>query len=116
MMHGDIEPDDRAVAPADDRSLWNFEEIHQCNDVLRHQVIAVWPGVAGAAAMAAAVHDDDAVLRLERLDLLAPVIRIGEPAMQQDDRPALAKAGVPDLDPVDRGEAALRRRRQRRRR
>jgi hypothetical protein len=42
-------------------------------------------------------------MRLERRHLLAPVIRVGKPAMQQDDRLALAEDGVPDLDAVNRG-------------
>src|SRR6202030_88990 len=87
------------------------QEVHQRDDVGRHQIVAVRLVVPAAAAVAAAVHDDDAIARLEGLDLVAPVIRVGEPAMQQNDWLALwglrAEAGVPDLDAVDRGITAL---------
>ena len=61
MVHRDVEADDRAVAPADDRRLWDLQGIHQPHHVGRHQIVAVRLLVAGAAAVAAAVHDDDPV-------------------------------------------------------
>ena len=112
MMHRDVEADDPAVAPADDRGLLDFKEIHQPDHIRGHQIVAVRPLVAGAAAVTAAVHDDNAIARLQRAHLMAPVIRVGEPAMQQDDRLAVAEGGVPQLDAVDGRSAALRRLRQ----
>ena len=40
-------------------------------------------------------------------DLIAPIVRIGEPAMQQQHRRAAAEGGVPDPDAVYRRIAAL---------
>jgi len=116
MVQRDVEADDRTVAPADDRRFRDMQKVHQPDHIGRHQIVAIGLVVAGAAAVAAAVHDDDAVARLERANLVAPVIGVGEPAMQQDHRLAIfsrwAERGVPDFDAVDRGVAALRRGRQ----
>jgi hypothetical protein len=88
-----IEAEDRAVAPADDRGLLDFKEIHQPDHIRGHQIVAVRPLVAGATAVTTTVHDDDAIGRLQRAHLMAPVIRVGEPAMQQDDRLAVPEGG-----------------------
>jgi hypothetical protein len=107
MMHGDVEADDGAVAPAHDRRLLDSEMIHQGEHVGGHQVVTVGLFVAARAAVAAAVHDDDPVMLLQCANLMAPIIGIGEPAMNQQHGLAPAEAGVPDLDAVDRRKAAL---------
>src|SRR6266849_2708976 len=37
MRYRDVEADDRAIAPADDRGLLDLQEIHQRDDIPRHQ-------------------------------------------------------------------------------
>ena len=108
VLHRDVEADDRAVAPADDRRLFDLEMVEQGDHVRGHQIVAIRLLIAAAAAVAAAVHDDDLIMPLQRADLVAPVIGIGEAAMQQHDRLAAAERCVPDLDAVDGREAALR--------
>ena len=113
MMHGDVEPDNGAVAPADQRGLVDLEKIHERERVGGHQIVTVRPRVARAAAVAPAVHDHDPVMRGHQIrHQLAPIIGIGEPAVEQDDRRAMAERGVPDLDAVDRRIAAFGGRRQ----
>ena len=116
MVDGDVEADDGAVAPADDRGLVDLERVHQAEHVRGHQVVAEGLVVARAAAVAAAVHHDDAVVLGQHRHLVAPVVGVGQPAMQQDDRRAAAELAYQIADAVDRRVAALRRRRQRRRR
>ncbi len=50
--------------------------------------------------MAAAVHDDDAVSELQRGTRLAPIIGVGEPAVQQDNRRARPKLAYQILMPL----------------
>ena len=64
-------------------------------------------GVARAAAVAAAVHDDDGVVRSESLDLLAPIVRVGEAAVQKDDRRTVTDRRVIEVDAVDLGVAGV---------
>ena len=56
--------------------------------------------------MAAAVHDDHLVMPRQRADLAAPVVRIGEAAMQQHDRRRRAEHRVPDRGAVHLARAA----------
>ena len=111
-MDGYVETQDRPVAPADDRSLAQLQEVHQAEDVRRHQIVAVGPLVARAASVAAAVHDDYPIVPGQYRYLIAPIVRVGEPAVQQQHRLAAAERGVPDPDAVYRGVASLRRLRQ----
>ena len=57
--------------------------------------------------MAAAVHDDDGVVRSESLYLIAPIVRVGETAVQKDDRRTVADARVIEADAVDLGVAGV---------
>jgi len=109
MMDRDVEAENGAVAPADDRRLLDLQIIHEGQHVRGHQVIAIGLIVAGAAPMAAAIHHDDAIGLRERGHLQAPIVRIAEAAMEHDHRLALAEGRIPDLDAVDRRVAALRR-------
>ena len=117
MPQREVDPDDAAVAPAHDVRLRDLENVHQRHDVVGHQVVAVRPRVAGAAAVAAAVHQDDGVTRRHRRNLIAPVVGVGQAAVQEDHRRALAVDRVVDIDAVDLGLAAAvgcdRRRRRR---
>jgi hypothetical protein len=63
VMDGNVEPSNCAITPADQRSLVDFEKIHEREHIGRHKVVTVGPRVARAAAVAAAVHDHDAVVR-----------------------------------------------------
>jgi len=45
-------------------------------------------------------------MRRHRRDLIAPIVGVGEPAMQEDDRRAVAVDRIVDLDPVGVGLAA----------
>ena len=108
MVHRDVEAEDRPIAPTDDRRLWDLEEIHQPGHIRGHQIVAIRLFVARTAPVAAAVHHDDAVALLQFADLIAPVIGVGEPAMQQDDRLTAAAGGIPDPDAVDGRIGAVR--------
>ena len=59
--------------------------------------------------MAPAVDEDHPVVRPQRLDLVAPIVRVGEAAVQQHHRRgvALARAerGVGEPDAVNHGDA-----------
>ena len=115
----EVEADDAAVAPADDVGFGDFQMVHQRHDVVGHQIVAVGPRVAGAAAMAAAVHQNDGVMSRDRRHLLAPIIGIGEPAMQEDHRRAVTVDRVVNVDAVDThlaAPASSERRRRRRQR
>ena len=50
--------------------LRDLQRVHQRHHVLCHQVVAIGPRVAGAAAVAAAVHQNDRVMRRHRGDLV----------------------------------------------
>jgi hypothetical protein len=84
MVHGDVEADDSAVAPADQRGLVDLEIVHECDDVGGHQRVTVGLRGARAAAMAAAVGRDYLEVFCEGRDLVAPDIGMGEAAMQHD--------------------------------
>src|SRR5580704_1022210 len=106
MMHGDVEPDDGAITPADDRGLLESEMIHQGQNVPGHQIVTEGLRIAAGSSVAAAVHHDDLVVSFERPNLVTPVICVGEAAMQHHDRLAVAKGRVPDLDAVEGNESA----------
>jgi hypothetical protein len=113
MVNGDVEADDRPIAPADNgRSLY-LQKVHQRDDIGGHQIIAERRRVAGAAPVAAAIHDDHKVAFRQQAHLVAPVIRVGEAAMQQDHGLAMAEFRVPDFNTIDRRGAAVFRFRQR---
>jgi hypothetical protein len=57
--------------------------------------------------MTAAVDNDDAVARGEDRDLVAPIARMAELAMQQDNGLTLTELRVPDAHAVDRLIAAV---------
>jgi hypothetical protein len=92
----------------DNVGFWYLQHVHQRNHVVRHQIVAVWPRIAGAVAMAAAVHYDHCMVRRQRLYLVTPVVRVCQAAMQQDQRRALAVDRMVDTDPVSVGLAATR--------
>ena len=84
MVHGDVEADDAAIAPADDRGLIDLQMVHQREHVRGHEVVAVGLLDARAAAVAAAVHDDHPIVLGQRRHLIAPVVGVAEAAVQQD--------------------------------
>ena len=102
----EVDADDAAVAPADDVRLRDLERVHQRHDVVGHQIVAVRPRVARRAAVAAAVHQDHGVARRDRGNLIAPIVAVGETAVQENDRRAAAIDRVVDLDAVGLGLAA----------
>ena len=81
--------------------------IKQSDNVVGHEVVAIRPGVARTAAVAAAVHDDDGVVRSESLYLITPIVRVGETAVQKDDRRTVADARVIEIDAVDLGATGV---------
>ncbi len=117
VPESEVDADDAAVAPSDDVRLRDLERVHQRNDVVRHQIVSVRPCVARRAAVAAAVHQDHGVARRDRGNLIAPVVAVGETAVQENDGRALAIDRVVDPDPVGVRHAAAvgcdRRRRRR---
>src|SRR5450631_3351977 len=107
MANGEVEAEDGTVAPAHHVGLGDVQRVKQCDDVVGHEIVAVRAGVARAAAVAAAIHDDDSAARSESLDLTAPIVRVGEAAVQQDDRRTVADRGVIEADAVDFGVAGV---------
>ena len=106
MAHRQVEADDAAIAPSDDVRAGQLQHVHQRHDVVRHQVIPIRPCIAGAAAMATAVHHDDQVMGCECRYLPAPIVRIRQSAMQQDHRRAMSVDRVVDTDAVGIGKTA----------
>jgi hypothetical protein len=106
VAHREVDAKDAAVAPADDVGLRDLQDIHQRHDIVGHQVIAVRARIAGAAAMAATVHQDHGMMRGDGWNLVAPIVGIGEAAVKEDYRRALAVDRVVDLDPVCFGFSA----------
>src|SRR5580700_4117708 len=102
MMDGDIEADDGAIAPPHDGSLRDVQSIHQRNHITRHQVISDGFGIESAAAMTTAIDHDHFKTRGKRRDLKAPIIRIGEAAVQENYGRSLTKRGVPEADAIHR--------------
>src|SRR5664279_331249 len=51
MMNGDVEPNDRAIAPADNGRLRDLQKVHEPDDIGCHQIIAEGLAVARAASM-----------------------------------------------------------------
>jgi hypothetical protein len=107
VAHRQVEAEDPAIAPPDDVGFRHLQHVHQRHHVIGHQVVAVGPRIAGAAAVAAAVHRDDGMVRRQRLYLIAPVVRARQTAMQQDHRRAPAVDRIVDTDAVGVGLAAV---------
>jgi len=63
MANGEVEAEHGAVAPAHDVGPSDVQYVEQGDNVVSHKVVAVRASVACAAAVAAAVHDDDGVVR-----------------------------------------------------
>ncbi len=115
MIDRDVQADDRSVAPADERRPLDLQEVHHAEHVGGHQVVPEGLLVARASPVAAAVHDDDLIALRQRRHLVAPVVGVPEPAVEQDHRFAVTEDGVPDLDAVHRRIPAARGLGQRRR-
>jgi hypothetical protein len=60
--------------------------IHQSDDVIGHQIIAVGARIARAPAVPAAIHQDHGVKCSDGRHLLAPIISVGQAAVQKDHR------------------------------
>src|SRR5262249_55070428 len=92
------------------RRLRYLEEIHQALNIGGHQVISDFFAIKAAASMTPAVHDDHLMMRRQERNLISPISRVCEPAMQQHDGFALvfipAINGMPDLDAIDRNQSA----------
>lgn len=82
VAHRQVQPEDRAVTPADDVGAFDLQSVEQRDDVVGHQVVAEWSGIPRTATVATAVYRDDGVPRREGLDLMAPVIGVGQTAVQ----------------------------------
>src|ERR1700736_377141 len=100
MTHGEIDAENGAIAPPHDVGLGNFQAVHQSRHVVGHQIIAVRPCIAGTAAMAAAVHENDRMMCRHGRDLIAPIVGIRQSTVQENDRRALAVHGIVDCDAV----------------
>jgi hypothetical protein len=113
----EVESEDGAVAPADDVGLADLERIHHRHHVVGHEIVTVRARVARACPVASAVHQDHGVMRRHRRDLGAPIVGVGEAAVQEEHRRALAVHRIVDLDPIgfDLAGAVGRDRRGRRR-
>ncbi len=81
MVHRELETDDRAVAPADERRAFDLERIKHGHDVVRHlrEVQGFRP--QRAAPVAAAVDHHHAVPRSERRHLQRPVLAVAARAV-----------------------------------
>ena len=90
VADGEVDAENAAVAPADDVGLGDVQTVHQRDDVVGHQIVAVGPRVAGAAAVAAAVHQNDGMMRRHGRDLIAPIVGVREAAVQENHRRPLA--------------------------
>jgi hypothetical protein len=86
--------------------------IHEGDDVLRHQAVAVDLRIARGAAVTAAVHGDDLVLLGKLRYLAAEIFGVAETAMEEDERRAITPYRVINLYAVHRCFAALAGRRQ----
>ncbi len=90
--------------------------IEQRDDIIGHQVISERLRVARAAAMAAAVDEDDAMPARDLGHLQTEIIGVGKPAMEKDHRASFAEFDVIEADAVHlRSRAAPRNRRRSRR-
>src|SRR5580704_6190588 len=106
VAHREVKPKDAAVAPADDVGLWDLQHIHERDDIVGHEVIAVRARIASAAAVTATVHQDHGMMRRDGWNLVAPIVGIGEAAVQENHRRTLAVNRVVDLDAIGFGFAA----------
>jgi hypothetical protein len=104
---GEVEANDGAVAPAHHVRLGSVQPVEQGDHVVGHEVEAIWAGVARAAAVPAAIHDDDGVTRSESLDLIAPIGRVSETTVQKDDRRTVADRCAIEADAIDLSVAGV---------
>ena len=115
MADRQVQSEDRSVAPAHDVGATDMQRVQQAGHVVGHQVVAVGTRVARAAAVAAAVHQDDGMARHQRPDLVPPIVRVGQAAMQQHHRRSPADRGIVQADAVDLGVSGMLRRHRGRR-
>ena len=87
-----------AVTPTDEGGLFEVSRVHDGEDVGGHELVGVRASVACAAAVAAAIDENDAVAGGDEVGkLIAPVAAVSEASVQKDDGGAGAVGGVPDL-------------------
>jgi hypothetical protein len=98
LHQGKFPPADRALAFRRNRHR-NYDivgasehRVHHCRPAEQRHTPPV----------AATVHDDDPIPLGQCRDLIAPIVRIREPATRQQHRLAAAEGGVPDADAVHR--------------
>ena len=106
MVHGQIETDDTAVAPADDIGLPNVQLIEQFQHVVRHQRVTEGGGRVGGPAMAPAVHRNDEAFHGQRPDLPTHVLERAGAAVQHQDRGPTAEGLIPEAHTIDIGVLA----------
>ena len=83
---GEDECDAGAVAPTDEGCAFEVKRVHDGADVGGHELVGVGTIVACAAAVAAAVDEDDAMAGGEEVgDLIAPITAVAEASVQKDD-------------------------------
>src|SRR5580700_239787 len=108
MMDGDVQSENGAIAPADDGSFSKFQEVHDRQYVRGHQIVAEGFAIARATPMTATVHDHDLIMRSQNRDQLAPIVGIGEAAVQKNNWHPAAKRCVPYFNAVNRRISAFR--------
>jgi hypothetical protein len=84
VAYGEVDAENAAIAPAHDVGPGDFQTVHQRDDVVGHQIVAVGLRIAGATAMAAAVHQNDGMMRRYGRNLAAPIVGIRQAAVQED--------------------------------
>src|SRR5262249_47750365 len=101
MAHCDIETNDPAIAPTDQRHLVDLQKIEQCQIVIRHLRVAERLVCAGTASMTAAVSDDHHVVLAQLRDLETPDVAVTESSVNQQHRLSFAVYGVIHPYPID---------------
>ena len=83
LLRGQHQRDAGPIAPTDKRRPLQTQVIHHRHHVGGHQLIGIRPLVARAAAVAAAIDDDNAIAGFDqRRNLIAPVATVAQPAVQ----------------------------------
>lgn len=100
VPNGNIEGNNPAIAPTNNIDFRKFKRVHERNHVIGHQIVPVRPHIARGASVTATVHHNDRVAGFQRVDLIGPIIGIGEAAVQQDYGRAAAIYRVMDADAV----------------
>ena len=90
-----------------DISLLDAEVLDDAGDIVSHRLVSHRAVEGQGVAMRLQVDGDDLVAFSQQGDVGAEHVHGGEPAMQQDDRFALAIDGIIDLDAVDGGVTGL---------